>query len=84
MYKLIVYQILYKHIKQKNRTIQKKYFLKIKEVPNIKKEDLSVKSIELARNYKDTCYIISSLKMEEEDYYINNLNAKSKKDFFSE
>ena len=83
MYKLIVYQILYKHIKQKNRTIQKKYFLKIKEVPNIRKEDLSVKSIELARSYKDTCYIISYLKMEEEDHYINKLNSKSEKDFFS-
>lgn len=63
MYKIIVKQLIITKIKQKNRTINKKQFIKIKEVPNIKIENLSKEVIELAKIYRDFKYIIDFEKM---------------------
>lgn len=63
MYKIIVYEILYQHIQQKNRIITKKQFIKINEIDNIKCSELTKKVIDLKSKYKDFKYIIDFKKM---------------------
>ena len=45
-------------MQQKNRVITRKQFIKIKQIDNIKYDDLSKKVIELKSKYKDFKYII--------------------------
>ena len=82
MYKILVYQILYKQIQQKNRMIQKKYFLKIKEVVNIPIDQLTSKLIEVNMMYKDFNFCVNFIKEGDHDWYIEKQNKKSEKFFF--
>lgn len=82
MYKIIIYKLIIFKVKQNNREITKRYFNKIKVINNINIKDLSNKNIEYKKIYKDNCYIFSILREEEKnDWYIENLNEKSKKDY---
>lgn len=63
MYKIIISELIIDRIVQKNRTITKRRFLKINEIPNIDIMDLSKKVIELKSKYKDFKYIIDFEKM---------------------
>ena len=58
MYKIIISEVIIHKIEQKNRTITKKQFVKIKEIYNINKKDLSEKVIALKKLYRDFKYII--------------------------
>ena len=58
MYKISISELVILKIQQKNRTITKRQFIKIKEIPNIDIIDLSRKVIELKAKYKDFKYII--------------------------
>lgn len=57
-YKIIIKELIIEKIKQKNRVITKKHFIKIKEIPNIDISELSKKVIELKSKYQDFKYII--------------------------
>lgn len=81
-YKIIIYKLIIFKIKQNQRTITKKYFQPIKTINNINFEDLTNKMLEYKKIYKDNCYIFSILKENEIDFYINNLNEKSKKYYY--
>lgn len=58
MYKIIISEVIINKIEQKNRTITKKRFVKIKEIYNINKKDLSERVIALKKVYRDFKYII--------------------------
>ena len=58
MYKIIISEVIKNKIEQKNRTITKKQFVKIKEIYNINKKDLSERVIALKKVYRDFKYII--------------------------
>ena len=58
MYKKIISEVIIHKIEQKNRTITKKQFVKIKEIYNINKKDLSERVIALKKLYRDFKYII--------------------------
>lgn len=58
MYKIIISEVIIHKIEQKNRTITKKRFVKIKEIYNINKKDLSERVIALKKVYRDFKYII--------------------------
>ena len=58
MYKIIISEVIIHKIEQKNRTITKKQFVKIKEIYNINKKDLSERVIALKKVYRDFKYII--------------------------
>ena len=58
MYKIIISEVIINKIEQKNRTITKKQFIKIKEIYNINKKDLSERVIALKKLYRDFKYII--------------------------
>ena len=58
MYKIIISEVIINKIEQKNRTITKKQFVKIKEIYNIDKKDLSERVIALKKLYRDFKYII--------------------------
>lgn len=58
MYKIIISEVIINKIEQKNRTITKKQFVKIKEIYNINKKDLSERVIALKKLYRDFKYII--------------------------
>lgn len=58
MYKIIISEVIIHKIEQKNRTITKKQFVKIKEIYNINKKDLSERVIALKKLYRDFKYII--------------------------
>lgn len=57
-YKIIIKELIIEKIKQKNRVITKKHFIKIKEIPNINISELSKKVIDLKSRYRDFKYII--------------------------
>ena len=62
--------------------LQSRYFNKIKVIDNIDIKDLSNKNIELKKIYNNNYYIFSILKNDEKnDWYFDNLNEKSKKDY---
>lgn len=82
MYKILVYQILYKQIQQKNRVIQKKYFLKIKEIDKIPLDQLTPKLIEVNMMYQDFSFCVNFIKEGDQDWYIEKQNKKSEKFFF--
>lgn len=63
MYKIIVKELIIHKIQQKNRTITKRQFIKIKEINNININDLSKKVIDLKKVYKDFKYIIDFERM---------------------
>lgn len=81
-YKIIIYKLIIFKIKQGQRTITKKYFQPIKTINNININDLSQKMIEYKGIYKDNCYIFSTIKQNDVDWYFNNLNEKSKKYYY--
>ena len=58
MYKIIISEVIINKIEQKGRTITKKRFVKIKEIYNINKKDLSERVIALKKLYRDFKYII--------------------------
>lgn len=58
MYKIIISEVIIHKIEQKNRTITKKQFVKIKEIYNVNKKDLSERVIALKKLYRDFKYII--------------------------
>lgn len=58
MYKIIISEVIIHKIEQKGRTITKKQFVKIKEIYNINKKDLSERVIALKKVYRDFKYII--------------------------
>ena len=78
-YKIIIYKLIIFKIKQNQRTITKKYFQPIKTINNINFEDLTNKMLEYKTIYKDNCYIFSTIKQNDVDWYFNNLNEKSYK-----
>lgn len=57
-YKIIIKELVIQKIKQKNRIITKRQFIKIREIKNIDIKELSTKVIELKSKYKDFKYII--------------------------
>ena len=82
MYKIIIYKlIVFKKQLANNKTINKKYFQKIKTINNINNKELTKTFIDYKKIYKDYCYIFSILKENETDFYINNMNEKSYKDY---
>lgn len=78
-YKIIIYKLIIFKIKQNNREITKRYFQKIKTINNIDIKELSTKYIELKVIYKDSCYVFSEIKQNDNDWYFDNLNEKSYK-----
>lgn len=79
-YKIIIYKLIIFKIKQNNnRIITKKYFQKIKTINDIDIKDLSYKMIEYKKIYRDNCYIFSTIKENDVDWYFDNLNNKSYK-----
>lgn len=62
-YKIIIKELVIQKIKQKNRIITKKQFVKIKEIKGINESELSKKVIELKSKYKDFKYIIDFERM---------------------
>ena len=83
MYKIIIYKlIIFKKQLANNKTINKKYFQKIKTINNINDKELTKIFIDYKKIYKDNCYIFSIIKENEIDFYINNLNEKSKKYYY--
>ena len=80
-YKIIIYKLIIFEVTQQNRVIKKKYFQKIKTINNINVKDLTKKFIEYKAIYKDNCYIFSEIKQDENDWYFENLNNKSYKDY---
>lgn len=82
MYKIIIYKlIIFKKQLANNKTINKKYFQKIKTINNINDKELTKIFIDYKKIYKDNCYIFSILKENEIDFYFNNMNEKSYKDY---
>jgi len=81
-YKIIIYRLIIFKIKQGKREITKKYFQPIKTINNINFEDLTNKMLEYKTIYKDNCYIFSTIKQNDVDWYFNNLNEKSKKYYY--
>ena len=81
-YKIIIYKLIIFKIKQNQRTITKKYFQPVKTINDINIKDLSQKVIEYKSTYKDNCYIFSTIKQNDVDWYFNNLNEKSKKYYY--
>lgn len=81
-YKIIIYKLIIFKIKQNQRTITKKYFQRIKTINDIDIKDLSQKVIEYKKIYKDNCYIFSTIKENDVDWYFDNLNEKSKKYYY--
>ena len=57
-YKIIIKELVIQKIKQENRVITKRQFIKIREIKNIDIKELSTKVIELKSKYKDFKYII--------------------------
>lgn len=57
-YKIIIKELVIQKIKQKNRIITKRQFIKINEINGINESELSKKVIELKSKYKDFKYII--------------------------
>jgi len=78
-YKIIIYRLIIFKVQQQKREIKKRYFQKIKTINDIDTKDLSNKNIELKKIYRDSQYIFSILKEDEDDTYFNNLNNKSYK-----
>lgn len=79
-YKIIIYKLIIFKIKQNNdRIITKKYFQKINTIHNINIKDLSNKVIEYKKIYNDNCYVFSPIKENQNDWYFEKLNEKSKK-----
>ena len=62
-YKIIIKELVIQKIKQKNRIITKRQFIKINEVKGINESELSKKVIELKSKYKDFKYIIDFERM---------------------
>lgn len=58
-YKIIIQELVIQEIKQGKRTIKRKHFIKIKEIPNIDTNELSKRCIEVKSKYRDFKYIIS-------------------------
>lgn len=58
MYKITISELVLLKVQQKNRVITRKQFIKIKQIDNIRYNDLSQKVIELKKAYKDFKYII--------------------------
>lgn len=80
MYKIIIYELKIFKIKQTNRIITKRYFLKLKTIHDIAFKDLTRQELEIKKGiYKDSKYITSAIKENENDWYFDNLNKKSEK-----
>jgi hypothetical protein len=80
-YNIIVYElIIFKKELSTGRTIQKKYFQKIKTIKNVNIKDISKKIMELKQLYKDSKYIIDFIKDDSIDYF-EKLNKKSYNDY---
>ena len=62
-YKIIIKELVIQEIRQGKRTIKRKHFIKIKDIPNIDISDLSKKVIELKSRYRDFKYIIDFERM---------------------
>ena len=58
MYKIIIKELVIQKIKQKNRVITKRQFIKIREIKGINESELSKKVISLKKCYQDFKYII--------------------------
>ena len=63
MYKIIVKELVIQKIKQKNRVITKRQFVKIKEIKGINESELSKEVISLKKCYQDFKYIIDFERM---------------------
>ena len=57
-YKIIIKELVIQKIKQKDRIITKRQFIKIREIKGINESELSRKVISLKSEYKDFKYII--------------------------
>jgi hypothetical protein len=62
-YKITIKELVIQEIRQGKRTIKRKHFIKIKDIPNIDISDLSKKVIELKSRYRDFKYIIDFERM---------------------
>lgn len=81
IYKIIIYEVVIFKVKQKDRTIKKKYFKKLYTEHNIDIKELSKANIEIGKKYNDFKYIQSILKENENDDFINKQNEKSERDY---
>lgn len=79
MYKIIVYELVVINVNVGNRIIKKKYFNKVYSLHNVASDEISLKTIELKREYKEFKYIFSIIKENEVDWYMENINQKSVK-----
>ena len=57
-YKIVIKELVIQKIKQENRVITKRQFIKIREIKGINESELSKEVIELKSKYKDFKYII--------------------------
>ena len=57
-YKIIIKELVIQKIKQKNRLITKRQFIKINEIKGINESELSKEVISLKKCYQDFKYII--------------------------
>lgn len=79
MYKLIVYKVINFKIPRGNKMINKRYFQKVYSTTGIEKEHLTQKYLELKTKYNEWYYMISDIKVDNIDWYIESLNKKSEK-----
>lgn len=77
-YKIIIYELIIFKVDQKGRTITKRYFQKVKSVPDVLIKDLSKKMLELKQKYNDNKYIIDFISDNGIDL-IAKMNEKSEK-----
>lgn len=78
MYKIIVYELIVFEVKQVNRTIKKRYFQRIKSVPDVSIKDLSKMMIDLKQQFSDNKYVIDFITNNGVDL-IAKMNEKSEK-----
>lgn len=79
MYKLIVYKVINFKIPKGNKMINKRYFQKVYSTTGIKKEHLTKEYLKLKSKYNEWYYMISNVKVNDIDWYVENLNKKSEK-----
>lgn len=79
MYKLIVYKVINFKIPRGNKMINKRYFQKVYSTSGIEKEHVTKEYLKLKSKYNEWYYMINNVKVNDVDWYIENLNKKSEK-----
>ena len=79
MYKLIVYKVINFKIPRGNKMINKRYFQKVYSTTGVEKENITKEYLKLKTKYNEWYYMISDIKADDIDWYIEKLNKKSEK-----